>query len=88
MAREYAFRYDHPGQPIYAPALLKQLSARLPESSVVACDVGQHQMWVAQHMRFTSPRNHLSALALAPWASACRPPSAPRCRARRMKWCW
>lgn len=64
MAREYAFRYGHPGQPIYAPALLKQLSARLPESSVVACDVGQHQMWVAQHMRFTSPRNHLSSAGL------------------------
>ncbi|WP_421158128.1 acetolactate synthase 2 catalytic subunit [Aeromonas dhakensis] len=64
MAREYAFRYDHPGHPIYAPALLKQLSARLPESSVVACDVGQHQMWVAQHMRFTSPRNHLSSAGL------------------------
>lgn len=64
MALEYAFRYDHPGQPIYAPALLKQLSALLPESSVVACDVGQHQMWVAQHMRFTSPRNHLSSAGL------------------------
>lgn len=64
MAREYAFRYDHPGQPIYAPALLKQLSNLLPESSVVACDVGQHQMWVAQHMRFTSPRNHLSSAGL------------------------
>ncbi|MFP7411131.1 acetolactate synthase 2 catalytic subunit [Aeromonas veronii] len=64
MAREYAFRYDHPGQAIYAPALLKQLSAWLPESSVVACDVGQHQMWVAQHMRFTSPRNHLSSAGL------------------------
>lgn len=64
MAREYAFRYDHPGQAIYAPALLKQLSARLPESSVVACDVGQHQMWVAQYMRFTSPRNHLSSAGL------------------------
>ena len=64
MAREYAFRYDHPGQAIYAPALLKQLSVKLPETSVVACDVGQHQMWVAQHMRFTSPRNHLSSAGL------------------------
>ena len=64
MAREYAFRYDHPGQAIYAPALLRQLSAKLPETGVVACDVGQHQMWVAQHMRFTSPRNHLSSAGL------------------------
>ncbi|MCO4203642.1 acetolactate synthase 2 catalytic subunit [Aeromonas taiwanensis] len=64
MAREYSFRYDHPGQAIYAPALLKELSSRLPDTSVVACDVGQHQMWVAQHMRFTSPRNHLSSAGL------------------------
>ncbi|MFQ2224227.1 acetolactate synthase 2 catalytic subunit [Aeromonas enteropelogenes] len=64
MASEYAFRYDHPGQAIYAPALLKELSSRLPDTSVVACDVGQHQMWVAQHMRFTSPRNHLSSAGL------------------------
>lgn len=64
MARDYAFRYDHPGQAIYAPALLKQLSERLPDEAVVTCDVGQHQMWVAQHMRFTSPRNHLSSAGL------------------------
>ncbi|AXB05173.1 acetolactate synthase 2 catalytic subunit [Aeromonas caviae] len=64
MAREYAFRYDHPGQAIYAPALLKELSSQLSDTSVVACDVGQHQMWVAQHMRFTSPRNHLSSAGL------------------------
>ncbi|WP_439835863.1 acetolactate synthase 2 catalytic subunit [Aeromonas caviae] len=64
MAREYAFRYDHPGQAIYAPSLLKELSSQLPDTSVVACDVGQHQMWVAQHMRFTSPRNHLSSAGL------------------------
>ena len=69
------------GQAIYAPALLKAASARLPETSVVACDVGQHQMWVAQHMRFTSPRNHLPAPVSAPWGFGLLPPSAPRCRA-------
>lgn len=64
MARDYQFRYDHPGEAIYAPALLNALSAQLPAHSVVACDVGQHQMWVAQHMRFTSPLNHLSSAGL------------------------
>ncbi|MEW7866688.1 acetolactate synthase 2 catalytic subunit [Aeromonas diversa] len=64
MARDYAFRYDHPGQAIYAPALLNRLSERLTGNAVVACDVGQHQMWVAQHMRFASPRNHLSSAGL------------------------
>ncbi len=58
------WRYDHPGEAIYAPLLLKQLSDALPENSVVTCDVGQHQMWVAQHMLFNSPRNHISSSGL------------------------
>jgi acetolactate synthase-1/2/3 large subunit len=30
----------------------------------VACDVGQHQMWVAQHWRMDHPRKHLTSGAL------------------------
>ncbi|MBV2130438.1 acetolactate synthase 2 catalytic subunit [Arsukibacterium indicum] len=58
---QHGWRYDHPGERIYAPLMLKQLSERMPDNSVVCCDVGQHQMWVAQHMRFSHPRNHLSS---------------------------
>ncbi|GMM92687.1 acetolactate synthase 2 catalytic subunit [Qipengyuania sp. MTN3-11] len=54
-------RYDAPGNGIYAPALLKQLSERVGDSFVAACDVGQHQMWVAQHCRFAHPRAHLTS---------------------------
>lgn len=61
LKQQYGWRYDHPGERIYAPLMLKQLSERMPDNSVVCCDVGQHQMWVAQHMRFSSPRNHLSS---------------------------
>ncbi|QUM83073.1 MULTISPECIES: acetolactate synthase 2 catalytic subunit [unclassified Moritella] len=61
MKVDTAFRYDHPGIAIYAPLLLKQLSASLPEDHLVACDVGQHQMWTAQHMTFTQPENLLSS---------------------------
>lgn len=64
MREQFAWRYDHPGETIYAPLLLKQLSDALPETSVVTCDVGQHQMWVAQHMQFQSPRNHISSAGL------------------------
>jgi acetolactate synthase-1/2/3 large subunit len=60
---KHAARYDAPGQDIYAPALLKRLSELVPDA-VIACDVGQHQMWVAQHCRFTHPRNHLTSGAL------------------------
>lgn len=52
------------GHKIYAPAMLRNLSLKLPEDSVVSCDVGQHQMWVAQHMQFTRPENHLSSSGL------------------------
>lgn len=61
LKQQHGWRYDHPGERIYAPLMLKQLSDRMPDNSVVCCDVGQHQMWVAQHMRFNSPRNHLSS---------------------------
>ena len=64
MKNDFPWRYDHPGEHIYAPLLLKQLSDALPENSVVCCDVGQHQMWVAQHMQFNSPRNHISSSGL------------------------
>ncbi len=63
-SQRHAARYDAPGRDIYAPALLKRLSELAPADTVVACDVGQHQMWVAQHWRFHHPRNHLTSGAL------------------------
>ncbi|TDQ46060.1 acetolactate synthase 2 catalytic subunit [Permianibacter aggregans] len=60
-ARLYAFRYDAPGQGIYAPGLLNQLSQRADDNTFVSCDVGQHQMWVAQHYGFRHARQHLTS---------------------------
>jgi acetolactate synthase I/II/III large subunit len=54
-------RYDAPGDFIYAPALLRELSQRLPEGGVIACDVGQHQMWVAQHCIHRAINRHLTS---------------------------
>jgi len=62
-AELHAARYDAPGDGVYAPALLRCLSERAPEA-IVACDVGQHQMWVAQHWRMAHPRKHLTSGAL------------------------
>lgn len=58
---QHAWRYDYPGEKVFAPYLLKELSRKMPRTGVVCCDVGQHQMWVAQHMKFSHPRNHLSS---------------------------
>ncbi len=58
---EHAWPYDAPGSGIYAPALLKELSERAGDSFIAACDVGQHQMWTAQHCRFARPQAHLTS---------------------------
>lgn len=61
---KHGFRYDAPGSDIYAPALLKRLTEVAPADAIVCSDVGQHQMWVAQHCQFGHPRNHLTSGAL------------------------
>ncbi|QOC24279.1 acetolactate synthase 2 catalytic subunit [Wenzhouxiangella sp. AB-CW3] len=61
LRQRHAWPYDAPGEFIYAPALLKTLSERAGDRATIACDVGQHQMWVAQHCRFTRPRSHLTS---------------------------
>ncbi|MET4025125.1 acetolactate synthase-1/2/3 large subunit [Marinobacter sp. MBR-99] len=47
--------------PITGPAFIRQLSRIAPDDTVIACDVGQHQMWVAQHYEFNHPRHHLTS---------------------------
>ena len=64
MKIEHASRYDHPGEPIFAPALLRQLAQTMPADTVICSDVGQHQMWVAQHMFVDRPENHISSSGL------------------------
>ena len=63
-AREWAMRYDAPGSGIYAPALLKAISEAAGDAFIATCDVGQHQMWVAQHCRFARPQAHLTSAGL------------------------
>jgi acetolactate synthase-1/2/3 large subunit len=57
----WAPRYDAPGAGVYAPALLKELSEAAGDKAIFTCDVGQHQMWVAQHCRFVRPQAHLTS---------------------------
>ena len=59
--KEFAWRYDAPGKGIYAPKLLRDLSRAQPEGLTITCDVGQHQMWVAQHCTFNDPLEHISS---------------------------
>jgi acetolactate synthase-1/2/3 large subunit len=61
MKESHAWTYDTPGPGVHAPWFLKRLSELAGENVIVACDVGQHQMWVAQHFEFRRPEQHLSS---------------------------
>jgi acetolactate synthase-1/2/3 large subunit len=52
---------EEPLAPITGPAFIRQLSRITPDNAIIACDVGQHQMWVAQHYHFDHPRHHLTS---------------------------
>lgn len=61
MAAVHGWRYDHAGPGIYAPALLKELSDRMPARTVVTTDVGQHQMWACQHVSVEHPSDFITS---------------------------
>lgn len=42
-------------------ALLHTLSQRKPQNAVITTDVGQHQMWSAQHMQHFAPENFITS---------------------------
>lgn len=44
--------------PLY---ILQSLARMIPEDAIVTTDVGQHQMWVAQHYPFIRPRTFLTS---------------------------
>lgn len=60
----WAASYDAPGNGVYVPAMLKALSEAAGDDAIFTCDVGQHQMWVAQHCRFSRPQAHLTSAGL------------------------
>ncbi|QJC30382.1 acetolactate synthase 2 catalytic subunit [Enterobacteriaceae endosymbiont of Neohaemonia nigricornis] len=49
---------------IYAPIFLNKLSNMLKKNTIITTDVGQHQMWVAQHMFFSHPRKFITSSGL------------------------
>ncbi len=56
-----AVRYDAPGESVDAPRFLNRLAAAATGETFVACDVGQHQMRVAQHYPFARPEHQLTS---------------------------
>ena len=48
-------------RPIDPWALLNTLSQRKAQSAIICTDVGQHQMWSAQHMQHFAPENYITS---------------------------
>ncbi|MDQ7049552.1 MAG: acetolactate synthase 2 catalytic subunit [Enterobacterales bacterium] len=61
---------QYPGQGVFAPDLLRCLSDQILQQSedsqpvYITTDVGQHQMWAAQHMQFCKPENFITSSGL------------------------
>ncbi|TDQ56625.1 acetolactate synthase large subunit [Mesocricetibacter intestinalis] len=65
LKQEFDFRYgeNRAGENINPHWLLNHLSCRKGENAIVVTDVGQHQMWSAQHMRHSAPENYITSAA-------------------------
>ncbi|NPV69074.1 MAG: biosynthetic-type acetolactate synthase large subunit [Firmicutes bacterium] len=54
-------RAIQPPEPSLPFKIVEALASVAPPEAVVTTDVGQHQMWVAQHYPFTKPRTFISS---------------------------
>ena len=56
MKRDNPFRYEDSPDQIKPQSLMQKLDAISGGDAIVTVDVGQHQMWAAQYLRFNAPR--------------------------------
>jgi acetolactate synthase-1/2/3 large subunit len=62
MRKNYPLSYtqDEEG-PLKVPYVLEELQKMSDEDSIVVSGVGQHQMWISQHWKFTKPNTWLNS---------------------------
>ncbi|KAA3613825.1 MAG: biosynthetic-type acetolactate synthase large subunit [Calditrichaeota bacterium] len=58
---EHPLRYREIEGSLKPQQVIEALSKATKGNAIIASDVGQHQMWVAQWYQFTQPRSHLSS---------------------------
>ena len=54
--RQHPFGYEPSGKEIKPQQLVQKIDSIAGGEAVMSVDVGQHQMWAAQYMRFNGPR--------------------------------
>ena len=62
MKKSYPLSYNQEEKgPLKVPYVLEELQKMSEEDSIVVSGVGQHQMWISLHWKFTSPNTWLNS---------------------------
>ena len=59
--RKHPMSYNQNGDKILTTFVIDTLSKITDDDAIIASDVGQHQMWVAQFYKFNHPRTHITS---------------------------
>jgi len=59
--KECPFELDANDGKLRTQFVIEKISEKTKGEAVVVSDVGQHQMWIAQHYKFVNPRSHLTS---------------------------
>ena len=49
------------GEGLKGPRVIRELDALTPDDAIIVTEVGQHQMWAAQHYSYRNPRTFLTS---------------------------
>ena len=59
--KECPFELDANDGKLRTQFVIEKISEKTKGEAVIVSDVGQHQMWIAQHYKFVYPRSHLTS---------------------------
>ena len=61
MKKEFPFYVERTGERKHPIEIIREIASLAPDDTIIATDVGQHQMWVAQAYPFKFPRTLLTS---------------------------
>ena len=59
--QEHPFEYEHLDNEIKPQYLMEKIAETSGGEAIISVDVGQHQMWAAQYMKFNGPRQWINS---------------------------
>ncbi len=58
---ECPLEYKRPDNQLRTQFVFEKISEKTNGEAIIVSDVGQHQMWIAQYIKFNKPRSHVSS---------------------------